>query len=39
MQLKNSIIPKGPVPLEKLFDNNDVARNPKITTDDGDVED
>ena len=39
MQLKNSIIPKGPVPLEKLFDNNDVARNPKITANDGDVED
>jgi hypothetical protein len=39
MQLKNKIIPKGLVPLEKLFDNNDVAKSPKITTNDGDVED
>jgi hypothetical protein len=37
MQLKNSIIPKGLVPLEKLFDNNDVARGPKITINDEDV--
>ena len=39
MQLKNNIITKGLVPLEKLFDNNDVARSPKITANDGDVED
>jgi hypothetical protein len=39
MQLKNNIIPKGLVPLEKLFDNNDVAKSPKITVNDGDVED
>ena len=39
MQLKNNIIPKGLVPLEKLFDNNDVARSPKITANEGDVED
>ena len=39
MQLKNNIIPKGLVPLETIFDNNDVARSPKITTNDGDVED
>lgn len=38
MQLKNRIIPKGLVPLEKLFDNNDVARSPKITANEGDVE-
>jgi hypothetical protein len=25
--------------LEKLFDNNDVARSPKITVNEGDVED
>jgi hypothetical protein len=31
VQLKSNIIPKGLVPLEKLFDNNDVARIPKIT--------
>jgi hypothetical protein len=39
VQLKRNIIPKGLVPLEKLFDNNDVARSPKITVDEGDVED
>jgi hypothetical protein len=39
IQLKNNVIPKGLVPLEKLFDENDVARNPKITTNDEDVED
>jgi hypothetical protein len=38
VQLKNNIIPKGLVQLEKLFDDNDVARNPKITTNDEDVE-
>ena len=37
-QLKINIIPKGQVPLEKLFDNNDVARSPKITVNEGDVE-
>jgi hypothetical protein len=25
--------------LEKCFDNNDVARNPKVTADDEDIED
>ena len=39
MQLKNNIIPKVLVPLEKLFDNNDVARSPKITVNDRYVED
>jgi hypothetical protein len=39
MQLKNNIIPKILVPLEKLFDKNDVARSPKINANDGDVED
>jgi hypothetical protein len=39
VHLKNNIIPKGLVPLEKLFDENDVARNPKITVNDEDVED
>jgi hypothetical protein len=36
--LKSNIIPKDLVPLEKLFDNNDVARSPKITVNEGDVE-
>jgi hypothetical protein len=39
VQLKRNIIPKGLVPLEKLFDNNDVARSPKIIVNEGDVED
>jgi hypothetical protein len=38
MQLKNNSIPKGLVPLEKLFDNNDVSKSPKITDNDEDVE-
>ena len=38
-QMKNKFIPKGLVPLEKFFDNNDVAENPKITTNDEDIED
>jgi hypothetical protein len=39
VQLKINIIPKGLVPLEKIFDNNDVAMSPKITMNEGDVED
>jgi hypothetical protein len=39
VQLKNSIIPIGLVPLEKIFDNNDVEKNPKITANDENIED
>jgi hypothetical protein len=39
LQLKNNIIPKGLVPLEKFFDENDVDRNPKITENEKDVKD
>jgi hypothetical protein len=39
VQLKNNIIPKGLVPLERIFDNTDVARNPKVTANDEDIED
>jgi hypothetical protein len=39
VQLKNNIIPKGLVPLENIFDNNDVARNPKIIANYEDIED
>jgi hypothetical protein len=39
VQLKNNIIPKGFVLLEKLFDENNEAKNPKITMNDEDVED
>lgn len=28
IQISNNFIPKGLVPLEKLFDNNDVSKNP-----------
>jgi hypothetical protein len=38
MQLKNNVIPKALVPLEKLFDNNDGPRSPEIAANDGDVE-
>jgi hypothetical protein len=39
VQRKSNIIPKGLVPLEKIFDNNDVARSPKIIVNERDVED
>ena len=39
MQLKNNCIPKGLVPLEKLFDNNDVAKSPGVKPSHKDVED
>jgi hypothetical protein len=39
IQLKNNIIPKGLVPLENMFDKNDVDKNPKITAIKEDMED
>ena len=30
IQLKSNFIPRGLIPLEKLFDQNDVAKNPKV---------
>ena len=30
VQLKNNFIPKGLIPLEKLFDQNDIAQNPYL---------
>jgi hypothetical protein len=39
IQLNNNIIPKGLVPLENLFDENDMANYSKITTNEDDVED
>ena len=39
IQLKNNSIPKGLVPLEDLFDKNDVAKNPKVTPNNDEVED
>ena len=38
MQLKNNCIPKGLIPLEKLFDQNDVFKSPRIEFDDEEVE-
>ena len=31
MQIRNNTIPRGLVPLEELFDSNDVAQNPDVT--------
>jgi hypothetical protein len=39
IQLKNNCIPKGLVPLKELFDNNDVAKKPKVTPNEGEAED
>ena len=39
MQLKNNTIPKGLVPLEELFDENGMEKNPKVTPNDVEVED
>jgi len=39
LQLKNNSIQKGLVPLEKLFDNNDVTHTPKMTPNANGVED
>jgi hypothetical protein len=38
IQMKNNIISKGLVSLEKLFDENDMAKNPKIIASTKDVE-
>jgi len=39
VQLKNNIIPKGLIPLEMIFENNYVARNPKVTANDEEIKD
>ena len=39
MQLKNNSFPKGLVPLEKLFDQNDVAKTPRVVPTETKVED
>ena len=39
MQLKNNSIPKGLIPLEDFFDENDVARNMKVIPNSDGVED
>lgn len=37
--MKNNCIPKGLAPLEKIFDNNDVDNNPKVTPNDSEIKD
>ena len=39
IQLKNNFIPKGLIPLENFFDQNDVAKNPKVKPTENLVED
>ena len=39
LQLKDNIIPKGLIPLEELFDQDDVARKPSLVPTDKGVED
>ena len=39
VQLKSNHIPRGLIPLEKLFDQNDVAKDPKMKPADDVVED
>jgi len=38
IQLSNNFIPKGLIPLEKLFDYNDVSRNPPSISPEDDIE-
>jgi len=39
LQLKSNVLPRGLVPLEDLFDNDDVAKKPKIEAHGQEVED
>ena len=39
IQLNSNFIPRGLIPLEKLFDQNDVAKDPKVKATDNVVED
>ena len=38
IQLKSNTIPRGLIPLEEIFDSNDVARSPKVAPSDAEVE-
>ena len=38
IQLKSNTIPRGLLPLEEIFDSNDVARSPKVAPSDVEVE-
>ena len=39
MQLKNNFIPRGLIPSENIFDQNDVAKDPKVKPSNNVVED
>ena len=39
IQLNSNFIPKGLIPLEKLFDRNDVAKNPKVQPHEDEIQD
>ena len=39
IQLKINYIPKGIIPLENLFDQNDVSKDPKFQPTENDIED
>ena len=39
IQLKSNYIPKGLIPLEKLFDQNDMAKYPKVHPNENDIQD
>ena len=39
IQLKSNYIPKGLIPLEKLFEQNDVSKYPKAQLVENDIED
>jgi len=39
LQLKDNVIPKGLIPLEELFDQDDVAQKPSLTPTEKGVED
>ena len=39
IQLKGNYIPKGLIPLEKLFDQNDVSKYPKFHPNENDIQD
>ena len=39
IKFKGNYIPKGLIPLEKLFDQNDVAKDPKVQPNENDIQD
>ena len=39
LQLKDNVIPRGLIPLEEIFDQDDVARKPSLVPTDKGVED